>query len=101
MIAMTRIPRVSLILVAIALLALLVAPVAGARTVSPASIHPAGDGWIDAGFHWLGDLAGLWLPASHGHSGVKKPVHQKDDAAMSYPAGSSCIDPQGHPRPCL
>ena len=100
MIAMIRVPRVRLVLVVTALLALLTAPVAGARIVSPASIHPAGDGWIGAGLHWLADFAGLWHPANHGHPGAKKPVHQKEDASMLYPTGSSCIDPLGHPRPC-
>jgi hypothetical protein len=97
---MIRIPRVCLVLVVTALLALLVAPVAGARTVSSASLHLAGNGWIDAGLHWVTNLVSLWHPVHQGHSGARKPVHQKDDLVYT-PSGSSCIDPLGRPRPCF
>ena len=95
---MTRIPRARLALAVLALLALLVVPMAGARTLSPSSVHPADSGWLSAALLWVEDFAGLRYSGLHGHS--KPPVNQKD--GLNQPNGGSCIDPQGHPRPiCL
>lgn len=95
---MTRIPRVRLALAVTALLALLVVPMAGARTLSPSSAHSTDSGWLSAALLWVEDFAGLRNAGHHGQP--KPPVHQKD--GLNQPNGGSCIDPQGHPRPiCL
>ena len=49
---MTHIPRVRLILVLAALLALLVVPMAGARTLGSPSLHSADGGWLGAALRW-------------------------------------------------
>lgn len=86
---MTRIPRVCLVLVVAALLALLTAPVAGARTVSAPPAHQTG--WLGATLHWMEDLIGL---RSHGHHGPS--IHLKDSSGgTAQPAGRTCIDPTG------
>jgi len=98
MIAMTRIPRVCLVFVVTALLALLMAPVAGARTVSSPPAHLSASGWLGAALHWVEDLAGV---RPHSHRGHGSSVQQKDGSGgISYPNGGNCIDPQGHPRLC-
>lgn len=86
---MTRIPRVCLVLVVAALLALLMAPVAGARTVSAPPAHQTG--WLGAALHWVEDLIGV---QSHGHRGPT--IHRKDGSGgTSQPNGRTCIDPTG------
>jgi len=91
---MPRIPRVRLILVVAALLALLTAPVVGARTVSAPPAHQTG--WLGAALHWVEDLIGLRSHGHHGHSVTQK------DGTTSQPAGGSCVDPTGKPSPwCL
>lgn len=89
---MIRVPRVCLVLVVIALLALLVVPVAGARTLSSPPAHNSESGWLSAAFHWMEDLVGL---RSHGHRPPS--VHRKD--IILYPNGGSCINPDGRPNP--
>jgi len=92
---MPRIPRVRLILVVAALLALLTAPVVGARTVSAPPAHQTG--WLGATLHWVQNLVGQ---RSHGHRGPS--IHRKDGGTTSQPAGGSCVDPTGKPSPwCL
>jgi hypothetical protein len=93
---MLRIPRVCLVLVVVVLLALLTAPLAGARPVTPSSAHPAASGWLSAALHWAADLAGL---RSHGHRPPS--VQQKDTTGgIMQPSIGQCIDPFGHPVPC-
>jgi hypothetical protein len=91
---MTRAPRVRSILVVAALLALLVPPIAGARTVSGSPAPLSGTGWLGAALHWAEGLAGL---RSHGHR--RPPVHRKDGGSSSTTNGGSCIDPGGRPNP--
>jgi hypothetical protein len=100
MIAMIRVPRVCLVFVVIVLLALLVAPVAGARTVSSPSIHPADGGWVGAALRWVEDLTGLHRPAHPGHRGTKPAVPTKEESGANAINGN-CIDPMGRPRPCF
>jgi hypothetical protein len=100
MIAMIRVPRVRLVFVVIVLLASLVVPVAGARTVSSPSIHPAGGGWAGAALRWVEDLTGFHRPAPPGHHGAKPAVTTKDESSTSAITGN-CIDPMGRPRPCF
>ena len=86
---MIRVPRVCLVFVVTALLALLMAPVAGARVVSAPPAHETD--WLGAALHWVEDLIGQ---RSHGHR--RPPVHQKDGSGgISQPAGRTCIDPTG------
>lgn len=92
---MIRIPRVYLVLVVTALLVLMMAPVAGARTVSSPSAHPSESGWIGAALHWVEDLVGIRHPAPQGHRGTK-PATAKTEEVIN----GSCIDPVGRPRPC-
>ena len=70
---MIRIPRVCLILVVTALLAVLVAPVAGARTMSSSPAHLADGGWSGAAQQWLAALIGLSHPSHHRHPGAQVP----------------------------
>jgi len=95
MIAMFRIPRTRSILVLAVLLALLVAPIAGARTLSSQPAHPADGGWSGVVQHWVGALLGLSHPNHHRRSGTKVPNTKEA-------AGGSCINPDGRPNPlCL
>ncbi len=94
---MTRIPRVCLVLVVTALLALLTAPIAGARTLSTPPAHETG--WLGTALHWVESLIGQ---RPHGHRGPS--IHPKDDTTNSsyQPAGGTCVDPTGRPKPlCL
>lgn len=99
---MTRTPRVCLVLIVVALLALLTAPLAGARPVTSASsAHQVDSGWLSAALHWAADLAGL---RSQGHRGST--LHQKDGplggggGGLLQPNGGPCIDPFGRPTQC-
>ena len=94
---MIRIPRVCLVLIVVALLALLTAPLAGARPVTSASsAHQVNSGWLSAALHWAADLAGL---RSQGHRPPS--VHQKDTTSGTMqPNGGPCIDPFGRPTQC-
>ena len=96
---MIRIPRVCRVFGVIALLALLVVPMASARTVSSSSVHSADGGWIGAAVRWVGNLTGLSGPAAHSsHRGItKKPVNAKAEDSIT----GTCIDPMGRPRPCF
>lgn len=89
--AMTRVPRTRSIFVAAVLLALLVAPIAGARTLSSQPAHPADGGWSGAIQHWVGALLGLSHPNHHRHPGTQVP-NTKDTL---QPSGGTCIDPTG------
>jgi hypothetical protein len=100
MIAMSRMPRVRLVLVAAALLALLVMPIAGARTLGLQSIHPAGSDWIGGVLSWAQNFVGLRQAGHHGRSGPQSPLNQKDTASTNGAQGGSCLDPLGRPRPC-
>lgn len=97
---MIRVPRVCLVFVVIVLLALLVVPMAGARTVSSPSIHPSDGGWVGTALRWVEDLTGLHRPAQQGHRGTKPGVSTKDTSSTNSITGT-CIDPMGRPRPCF
>jgi hypothetical protein len=84
---MIRIPRVCLVLVVTALLALLVVPVVGARTLSSPPAHPADGGWSGAVQHWVSALFG---PSHPNHHRAKVPNTKEA-------TGGSCIDPVGKP----
>jgi len=94
---MFRIPRVCLVFVVLVLLALLVVPVAGARTASSPSVHSADGGWVVAALRWVEHLTGLDRPAHPNHRGTKKPVNAKYEDSIT----GNCIDPMGRPRPCF
>jgi hypothetical protein len=85
---MTRVPRTRSILVVAVLLALLVAPIAGARTLSSQSPRPADSGWSVTIQHWVGALLGLSQPNHHRRPGTKAPNTKEA-------TGGSCIDPGG------
>lgn len=89
---MIRVPRVCLVLVVTALLVLLTAPVAGARTVSAPPAHQTG--WLGAALHWVESLVGQ---RSHGNRGPS--VHRKDGTSTYQPNGRTCIDPTGATNP--
>jgi hypothetical protein len=95
---MTRIPRLSLILVIAVALALASVPFAsaGPLTTSPAVERTVG-GWVGAAVRWLEDLAGHQRSGS-GRAASSSASNQKERSAT----GGSCLDPYGHPRPgCL
>jgi hypothetical protein len=95
MIAMTRMPKIRPILVVAALFALMVVPMAGARSFDSLAVHPAGESWIGIALHWV---EGLVSPQRPGNSGSKVPHTKTTDTTQ----GSGCIDPTGHPKPyCL
>jgi hypothetical protein len=95
MIAMIRIPRVRLVLVLAALLALLVVPMTGARTLSSPSLHSADGGWLGAALRWVDDV----FAPHHGHIGSQIPPQQKE---TNTPQGGGCVGPDGHIKPiCL
>ena len=96
---MSRMPRMRLILAAVALLTLLAVPMAGARTMSSPSLHSGDGGWLGATLRWVEDLAGLRHPGHpNGKPGRQTPPNQKD--TLNTTQGGSCIDPMGRPRPC-
>jgi hypothetical protein len=98
MIAMTHIPRVRLILVLAALLALLVVPMTGARPLSSPSLHSADGSWLGAALRWVDDF---FVP-HHGHVGSQVPPGQKEDPQANKPQGGGCVGPDGHIKPaCL
>lgn len=97
---MSRMPRVRLVLVAAALLALLIVPMAGARTPGSQSIHPAESNWIGGVLSWAQNLVGLRQAVHHGRSGPKSPLNQKDTSSTNVSQGGGCVDPFGRPRPC-
>jgi len=94
---MPRTSRSRLVFVLVAASALVVVPMAGARSLeTPQVAHRTLDGWFSAALRWVEELAGL-QPADHGGRSVSAP-----QAATKAAAGGSCIDPQGNPRPwCL
>jgi len=97
---MSHRPRVRLVLAVIALFALLIVPMAGARTLDSQSIHPADSNWIGGVLSWAQNLVGLHRPSHpHGQSGRQTP-NQKTDSTLNATQGGSCIDPMGRPRPC-
>ena len=97
---MSRMPRVRLVLVVTALLALLIVPIAGARTVGSPSIHPAGSDWIGGVLSWAQNLVGLRQAGHHGRSGPQSPLNQKETTTTNVVQGGGCISPDGRPRPC-
>jgi hypothetical protein len=102
MIAMFRMPRIRLVLGAAALLTLLAAPMAGARTVGSAPVLLAGGDWVGAALSWAQNLAGIRHAGHHGRSGNQAPPNQKDGTTTPPPAstqGGGCITPDGRPRP--
>jgi hypothetical protein len=99
MIAMSRMPRVRLVLVAAALLTLLVMPMAGARTVGSSSIHPVGSDWVGDVLSWAQNLVGLRHAGHHGRSGNQTPLTQKDEPTTNAAQGGGCVTPDGRPRP--
>jgi hypothetical protein len=100
MIAMSRIPRVRLILVVTALLALLIVPMAGARTAGSASVRPADSDWIGGVLSWVQTLVGLRQTDHHSRSGPQSPLNQKETSTINTTQGGGCISPDGRPRPC-
>jgi hypothetical protein len=98
MIAMFRMPRIRLVLVAAALLAMLVVPMAGARPASSSPLHSADSGWIGATLRWAEDL---FRPRQSGHPGAKPSAHNKAEQTINATSAGGCIDPIGRPRPCL
>jgi hypothetical protein len=97
--AMPRIPQSRLVFVLVTALALVVVPMAGARSLeTPQAAHRTLDGWFSAALRWAEELAGL-RPAAPDHGGRSATAQQQGTKGA---AGGSCIDPQGHPRPwCL
>ena len=96
---MSRIPRSRLVFVLVAVLALVVVPMASARSLeTPQVTHRTLDGWFSAALRWAEELAGLRpVTPDHGGRSVTPP-----QAATKGASGGSCIDPQGTPRPwCL
>lgn len=82
--------RIRLSLVIAVLTAVLVAPMAEARSLGFARPGArAESSWLTAAMSWLEELVG-WRPASR--SGASAPPSSK---------GGTCIDPQGNPIPCL
>jgi hypothetical protein len=101
MIAMSRMPRMRLVLVAVALLTLLAVPMAGARTMSSPSLHSGDGGWLGATLRWVEDLTGLRHPGHpHGQSGRQTPPNQTEETIKSA-QGGGCISPDGRPQPCF
>jgi hypothetical protein len=98
--AMSRIPYRRILVVA-ALLALVMVPVASARTVQPRSVDAVQDGgWIGATLRWAEELVGLRRPGHRpGQSGPKAPPNTKAEDFSSV--GGTCIDPMGRPKPCF
>jgi hypothetical protein len=100
MMAMPRIPQSRLVFVLVTALALVVVPMAGARSLeTPQAAHRTLDGWFSAALRWAEELAGLRaVTPDHGGRSATAPHQQGTKAA----AGGSCIDPQGNTRPwCL
>ena len=96
---MARMPRMRLVLVVTALLALLIVPMASARPVSSPSLHSV-DGWFGTALRWVEDLAGLRHAGHHGRSGNQASLNQKDGTPPpNSPQGGGCITPDGRPRP--
>ena len=97
---MSRMPRVRLVLVVTALLALLIVPMAGARTVGSASVRPAASDWVGGVLSWVQTLVGLRQAGHHGRSGPQSPLNQKETSTTNVVQGGGCISPDGRPRPC-
>ena len=86
---MNRTPRFAIVLTLASVL--LLAPMAGARTVEGPRTAPRVEaGWVDNALSWLEGLAGVRRSA---------PQAPKPRNASDKEAGGSCIDPQGNPRP--
>jgi hypothetical protein len=98
MIAMSRMPRVRLVLVVAALFALLVVPMASARPLSSLSIHPVDGDWIGGVLSWAQQLVGLRQAGHHGHSGTRPPLNQKEETTTNAAQGGGCVTPDGRPR---
>jgi len=96
---MPRIPRSRLVCVLVTTLALVVVPMAGARSLeTPQVAHRTLEGWFDTAVRWAEELAGL-RPAAPDNGGRSATASQQGTKAA---AGGSCIDPHGNPRPgCL
>jgi len=97
---MPGMPRVRLILVVTALLALLIVPMAGARTAGSASVRPADSDWIGGIVSWAQNLVGLRQTDHHGRSGPQSSLTQKETTTTNVVQGGGCISPDGRPRPC-
>jgi hypothetical protein len=97
---MTRISRLSLVLVTLSILVLTSAPLASARPMATSQVvERTVDGWFGAAVRWLDDLVG-------GHHSTTRaagsPESAQKDGKLPGPTGSSCLDPTGHPKPwCL
>jgi hypothetical protein len=98
--AMSRIPYRRIFVIA-ALLALVIVPLAGARTLEPRSVDTVQDGgWIGATLRWVEDLVGLRRPGHRpGQSGPQALPNTKSGDSTSI--GGTCIDPMGRPKPCF
>jgi hypothetical protein len=96
--AMHRTSR-SLITLVAALLVLVIMPMAvGARGLeTPHSTPAVAEGWLGAALDWFQDVLSLRGRGSR-HPSPPTPIGiQEKDSGL--PAGGSCIDPQGIPRP--
>ena len=95
---MSRMPRMRLVLAAVALLTRLAVPMAGARPVSAPSLHSVDGGWLGATLRWVEDLTGLRHPGHpNGKPGRQAPQNQKE--TLNSTQGGGCVDPFGRPRP--
>lgn len=99
---MSRMPRMRLVLAAVALLTLLAVPMAGARPVSAPSLHSVDGDWLGATLRWVEELVGLRQAGHSVRPGTKAPRNTKEESSSTNVASSGgCIDPLGRPRPCL
>ena len=93
---MIRISRLHLVLVIAAVCALVSAPLASARPLATSGVlERTVDGWIGAAMRWVGDVAGLRRSSSE--PAIASPMAtQKGNQSTT---NTSCIDPQGKPKP--
>lgn len=95
---MSRMPRIRLILVVTALLAVLAVPMASAHPASSPSLHSVDGGWLGSTLRWAAGVAGLRQPGHpNGQAGRKTPPNQKE--TVNTTQGGGCVDPFGRPRP--
>ena len=98
---MFRMPRIRLVFVVTALLALLAVPMAGARTLGSASARPVDSDWVGGVLSWAQNLVGIHHAGRHGRSGSQAPLNQKDGTTTTPTStqGGGCVTPDGRPRP--
>jgi len=96
---MTRTSRSLRLFAVVAVLSLMMVPMAGARPVESPAIHESEGGWLSSALKWVEDLAGIRRPgpANHGRRSGQEGVSRGTEKTS---LGGSCIDPQGYPKPC-